>query len=102
MLSKSQKSKVISHKLKGSIVIWLVLILVVIVGVFIFLGKLNLTSLKNSLPIAPPQIGADKQVNELGNLSQSDEIDAVESDLDSTKLDDLDKDLSEVDQALKE
>lgn len=80
---------------KGFSPMWLVLI-VAVVGFLAILayGFLNLANIGPQIPQEVPT-AEDSQVKELGTLSGSDEINVIESELNSTNVDSLDVGLNE-------
>jgi len=79
----------VRSKRRGFLVLWLIL-LVVVVGV---------------AALAPGESTAivkDQQLENLQKVSTSDEVVDIEMDLDNTDLNNLDQELSEVDQALSQ
>ena len=89
---------------KGFLTLWLILAMatVAVIAIIAF-GVLDLGKLKQSLPgYSPVPVIKDSQVESLQKLSSSDEIVDVEKDLNDTNLNNLDEELPQVDQALKE
>lgn len=90
-----------SKKLKpGNILLIAVLFGAVVVFALVFaffnfnLGKKD--------TIGEPSVVKDEQVQKLETLSDSDEIGAIEGDIQGTSLDNLDQELNQVDQSLSE
>ncbi len=78
----------------------IVIAVVVILGVVSVLAakKLNLTSKTAPTPVA--QVKQDSVLTALGKQSNSDEVGAIDQDINTTNLDNLDTDLNQVDQDL--
>lgn len=86
----------LSKKLKGFSPIGLV-VLVAIVGVIAVFAYsfLNLVRQKPTAPSEVPAVSGDAQVQDLEKLSDSDEINVIESELNSTNVEALDQGLNE-------
>ncbi len=80
----------------------LVAILIALYAVFGFgLGQ-DLFSKRNLENTVGPQVPRDSQLEKLNSQSSSDEIEAIEADLEDTDLENLDKELVDVDNELQE
>jgi len=75
-------------------------IAIVVLVAIVFFGILDLGKFKKGQP-SPSAVVEDQQVQDLQTLSSSDEIGDIEEDLENTNLENLDQDLSQVDQALE-
>ncbi|KKR57942.1 MAG: hypothetical protein UU05_C0018G0009 [Candidatus Curtissbacteria bacterium GW2011_GWA1_40_47] len=90
-------------KRRGFLVLWLILLVVVVgVAALVAVGILDLGRIKNSAPGESTAIVKDQQLENLQKVSTSDEVVDIEMDLDNTDLNNLDQELSEVDQALSQ
>ena len=94
-------------KNKGNATIIVVIIAILILGLIVVFAVKGL-GLGTNLFSKPtgsgvgPEIPRDLQVEKLNSLSNSDEVDAIEQDINATNLDDIDEDLSiVVDEGLK-
>ena len=84
---------------KGVLGIGLIAAIAVIALVaIIFFGILDLGKFGN-LPEVP-SIVPDRQVQELENLSDSDDVNVIEQELNDTNIDQLDKESSDLDKAI--
>jgi len=82
---------------RGFTVLWLSLVVSVIVMlVALVFGFLDFSKLTNRGGYQTPPV--DQQVQDLQNMSSSDEVVNIESDLNNTKLDNLDLGLEQVNQ----
>ena len=96
------RSKIFSFR-RGSLTLWLILLVIAVgVAALAVFGVLDLSKIKESIPGQSNQIIEDQQVQSLQSQGTSDEVVDIEQDLNSTDLDCLDQELSEVDQALSQ
>lgn len=99
MRTKSIKYSVLSIKYKrGFAMFWiLILVVAVVLGLVAIFAAKNLNIGKNATPISQTQNqDQDAQVKALSAQSDSDEPDAIEQDVNATKLDDVDQGLESV------
>jgi len=69
----------------GALVAIIIIIIVLVIGGFYFFGSLG----------TGEDVDMDSQTEELLNTNDSDEVDAIQQDLDSTELDGLDSELGD-------
>lgn len=85
---------------RGFSSLWIIIIVALIgLAAVVAFGVLDVAKIKK------PSIqtsDVDQKVQELNTLSTSDEIDAIEKDINSTDLDNLDEGIGDVDRALDE
>src|SRR3989338_678158 len=97
------REQTVRSKRRGFLVLWLILLVVVVgVAALVAVGILDLGRIKNSAPGESTAIVKDQQLENLQKVSTSDEVVDIEMDLDNTDLNNLDQELSEVDQALSQ
>ena len=82
----------------GSVLLIVVLVVAVLVVAFIFVFKFS--DLGTKQEVGESNVVGDEQVRKLETLSDSDEIGAIEADINSTNLENLDQELNQVDQEL--
>lgn len=90
---------------KGGFTALLIILVVAVIGLGALLafGVFDVSDIKNIPGYQQRKItGVDQQVRDLNKLSSSDEVSAIEGDLNSTNLDDLDSEMDEVDRDLKD
>ncbi len=78
---------------KGNFLLYLVGVIVVIVIVVVFLTKVG----RQPAPLPQP---VDQQVQQLQTQSTSDDLSALETDLQNTNLDQLDQELTDIERDL--
>ena len=78
----------------------LIAVLIAAVVVFALIFAFYNFGLGTKQETGEPSVVKDEQVQKLETLSDSDEIGAIESDINSTSLDNLDQELNQVDQEL--
>ena len=78
----------------------LIAVLVAAVVVFALVFAFYNFGLGTKQETGGPSVVRDEQVQKLETLSDSDEIGAIETDIDSTNLENLDQELNQVDQEL--
>lgn len=61
----------------------------------------NLFTRQDSKESVGPQVPTDSKIDALNSQSESDEVDLIEKDLNSTQLDSLDSEVDQVDQDMK-
>ena len=91
-----------NKNLSGLLILWLIIAvgLIGIIALFAF-GVLN-TNMIRRPPEKAPLVEVDEQVKNLKQLDSSDEVSAIEKDINATNLNDLDQGIGEIDQALGE
>ena len=80
----------------------LIVVLVAAVVVFALVFAFYNFNLGKKAQIGEPVVVKDEQIQKLETLSGSDEVGAIEGDIQGTNLDNLDQELNQVDQSLSE
>jgi len=83
---------------KGNITLVIILIVAIVVAAIVIVWSLKGSGrIKQEQLPAPVSVPVDEQVKNLQKMSTSDDIGAIEADLNSTNLDNLDSEISEID-----
>ena len=91
--------KMMSKNLKPGSVLLIVVLAVAVLAVAVFFA-FKYPDLGTKQEVGESNVVGDEQVRKLETLSDSDEIGAIEADINSTNLDNLDQELNQVDQEL--
>lgn len=72
---------------KFNLWLWIIIIVIILLAIWVYYGQFKQTS-------------GDQVVDNLLNVSQSDEVGAIEQDLADTNLDNLDQELNNIEQEI--
>ena len=87
--------------LKGFAIVWIVISMVLVSVLLMFAsGVIDIDKIKKPAEHIVSTVEKDEQVRALNEQSSSDEIEAIEKDINTTNFNDLDQGIDQVDQDL--
>jgi len=99
-LAQSEQFQISNLKTGFSAVFVMILVVIAILGFVVILGVRNIGYKGSQNQQSQQQVEGDAQVRTLESLSNSDEVGAIEQDINSTNLDNLDEGIGEIDKEL--